>query len=57
MRARHHDKFSFSSSFEQNIQIENSTLWNYYNALEIGKVFWVELAITSVLALSAVSPQ
>lgn len=43
--------FLFLLLLSKNIQIENSTLWNYYNALEIGKVFWVELAITSVLGV------
>lgn len=43
--------FLFLLLLSKNIQIENSTLWNYYNALEIGKVFWAELAITVVLGI------
>lgn len=43
--------FLFLLILSKSIQIENSTLWNYYHALEIGKVFWVELAITTVLGV------
>ncbi len=43
--------FLFLLLLSKSVQIENSTLWNYYHALEIGKVFWVELAITTVLGV------
>jgi cell division protein FtsX len=43
--------FLFLLLLGKSIQIDNTTLWNYYNNLELWKVFTAELVITVVLGI------
>lgn len=43
--------FVFLYLLGKNIQIENTSLWNFYENLQLGKVFLAEISITIVIGL------